>query len=52
VTAFEDGILERFADTLKKSRSPVRREQILAQVVATAPAGCDGRAPGGGSGSL
>jgi len=35
VTAFEEGILERFADALKKSRSPVKREQILAQVVAT-----------------
>jgi DNA topoisomerase-1 len=39
VTAFEDGILERFADMLKKSRSPAKREQILAQVVAMAPAG-------------
>ena len=39
VTAFEDGILERFADALKKSRSPIKREQILAQVVATAAAG-------------
>jgi DNA topoisomerase-1 len=38
VTAFEEGILERFADALKKSRSPVKREQILAQVVATAAA--------------
>jgi DNA topoisomerase-1 len=35
VTAFEDGILERFADALKKSRSPVKREKILAEVVAT-----------------
>ena len=35
VTAFEDGILERFAEALKKSRSPVKREQILAEVVAT-----------------
>jgi DNA topoisomerase-1 len=39
VTAFEDGILERFADMLKKSRSPAKREQILAQVVAMAPPG-------------
>ena len=38
VTAFEEGILERFADALKKSRSPVKREQILAQVVATTAA--------------
>lgn len=36
VTAFEDGILERFSSTLKGCRSPVRREQILAKVVATA----------------
>ena len=36
VTAFEDGLLERFASTLKGCRSPVRREQILAKVVAAA----------------
>jgi DNA topoisomerase-1 len=36
VTAFEDGILERFSSTLKSCRSPARREQILAKVVATA----------------
>jgi DNA topoisomerase-1 len=36
VTAFEDGILERFAATMKGQRSQGRREQLLAQVVATA----------------
>ena len=36
VTAFEDGILERFAATLKGCRSQTRREQLLAQVVAAA----------------
>jgi DNA topoisomerase I len=36
VTAFEDGILERFADTLKGCRSQAKREQVLAQVIATA----------------
>jgi DNA topoisomerase-1 len=36
VTAFEDGILERFSSTLKGCRSLARREQILAKVVATA----------------
>jgi DNA topoisomerase-1 len=36
VTAFEDGILERFAATMKGQRSQARREQLLAQVVATA----------------
>ncbi|WP_458758815.1 DNA topoisomerase IB [Afipia sp. TerB] len=38
VTAFEDGILERFASTLKGCRSPARREQILAKVVIAAAA--------------
>ncbi|MFN5527464.1 DNA topoisomerase IB [Bradyrhizobium sp.] len=33
VTAFEDGILERFAATMKGQRSQTRREQLLAQVV-------------------
>jgi DNA topoisomerase-1 len=32
VTAFEDGELERFAETLRTSRSTARREQILAKV--------------------
>lgn len=36
VTAFEDGVLERFAATMKGCRSQTRREQLLAQVVATA----------------
>jgi DNA topoisomerase-1 len=36
VTAFEDGILERFAATMKGARSQTRREQLLAQVVAAA----------------
>jgi DNA topoisomerase I len=34
VTAFEDGILERFAATVKGCRSQTRREQLLVQVVA------------------
>jgi len=36
VTAFEEGVLEDFAATLKSCRSPARREQFLAQVVAAA----------------
>src|SRR5436305_9202812 len=36
VTAFEDGILERFVATMKGYRSQSKREQLLAQVVATA----------------
>ena len=36
VNAFEGGVLEDFAATLKSCRSPARREQFLAQVVATA----------------
>ena len=36
VTAFEDGLLERFAATLKGCRSMAKREQLLAKVVATA----------------
>ena len=36
VTAFEKGLLERFASTLKGCRSPAKREQVLAQVVAAA----------------
>ncbi|HXJ02094.1 MAG TPA: hypothetical protein VNH44_12800 [Micropepsaceae bacterium] len=35
VTAFEKGVLERFSSTLKACRSAARREQFLAQVVAT-----------------
>ena len=36
VTAFEDGILERFAATMKGYRSQSKRELLLAQVVAAA----------------
>jgi DNA topoisomerase-1 len=32
VSAFEDGALERFADALRRTRSPARRAQVLAQV--------------------
>src|SRR5438067_699838 len=35
VTAFENGRLEKFSETLKGRRSPARREQLLAQVIAT-----------------
>ena len=35
VTAFEDGVLERFAATLRGCRSQARREQVLAHVIAT-----------------
>jgi DNA topoisomerase I len=38
VTAFEEGALEQFAETLKSCRSGARREQVLAQVIATAAA--------------
>ena len=38
VTAFEDGILERFAATMKGCRSQKKREQLLAQVVMAAAA--------------
>jgi DNA topoisomerase-1 len=36
VTAFEDGVLEGFADTLKRSRSAARREQLLTRIMAIA----------------
>jgi DNA topoisomerase I len=36
VTAFEDGVLEGLADTLKRSRSAARREQLLMRIVAIA----------------
>jgi DNA topoisomerase-1 len=36
LTAFEEGTLENFSDTLKSCRSSARRERFLAQVVATA----------------
>jgi DNA topoisomerase I len=38
VTAFEDGILERFAATMKGYRTQKKREQLLAQVVLAAAA--------------
>jgi len=38
LAAFEGGVLEDFAATLKSCRSSARREQFLAQVVATAAA--------------
>jgi DNA topoisomerase I len=38
VAAFEDGVLERFADTLKSCRSATRRAQVLAQIIAAAVA--------------
>jgi DNA topoisomerase I len=34
VTAFEDGVLERFAETLRMSRSTVKRAKVLAKVAA------------------
>ena len=37
VTAFEDGILEQFAETLRNCRSAARREKVLAEVMATPP---------------
>lgn len=36
VTAFEKGILEKFARTLKSCRSPGSRERVLAQVISAA----------------
>jgi len=33
LTAFEDGLLERFASGLKRCRSQARREQVLLQVM-------------------
>jgi DNA topoisomerase-1 len=36
VAAFEDGVLERFAATLKSCRSGTRRAQVLAQIIASA----------------
>jgi DNA topoisomerase I len=34
ISAFEDGMLERFSAALSAGRSPIRRAQVLAQVVA------------------
>jgi DNA topoisomerase I len=39
VTAFEDGLLERFSSKLKGCRSQARREQVLREVVGLAAAG-------------
>jgi DNA topoisomerase I len=36
VTAFEEGVLEGFADTLKGSRSAARREQLLTRIMTIA----------------
>ncbi|MGA9796478.1 MAG: hypothetical protein WBQ17_13190 [Rhizomicrobium sp.] len=36
VEAFENGVLEDYADALKNTRSPAKREQALAEVVAAA----------------
>jgi DNA topoisomerase-1 len=36
VAAFEDGVLERFTQTLAGCRSPTRRAQVLAQIIAAA----------------
>jgi len=36
VTAFEDGVLERFAQTLKNCRSPTGRAKVLARIIAAA----------------
>jgi DNA topoisomerase I len=36
INAFEQGVLERFARTLKNCRSPSRRAKVLAQVIASA----------------
>jgi DNA topoisomerase-1 len=36
IAAFEDGVLERFSETLNGCRSPARRAQVLAQIMAAA----------------
>jgi DNA topoisomerase I len=38
ITAFEEGVLEQFAETLRNCRSSAQREKVLAQVVANAAA--------------
>ena len=38
VAAFEEGVLERFSQTLKECRSPLRRAQVLAKIIAAAAA--------------
>lgn len=42
VTAFENGLLERFSQALRNSRSPNRRAKVLAQIIATASSGSAG----------
>src|SRR5262249_9701174 len=42
VTAFEDGVLERFSQTLKNCRSPTGRAKVLARIIATATTGSSG----------
>lgn len=39
VTAFEEGLLERFSSGLKRCRSPARREQVLLQVISLSASG-------------
>jgi len=34
VSAFENGVLERFSATLRSCRSPARKERFLAEIVA------------------
>jgi DNA topoisomerase I len=36
VTAFEDGALERFAETIKRTRSPTRQARLLTEVIGAA----------------
>jgi len=36
VAAFEDGVLERFAQTLKTCRSPIRQAKVFARIIAAA----------------
>ena len=38
VAAFEEGVLEQFSQTLKRCRSPARRAQVLAQIIAAGAA--------------
>ena len=38
VAAFEEGLLEQFSQALQRCRSPIRRAQVLAQVMALATA--------------
>lgn len=36
ISAFEDGVLERFSDALAATRSPAKRVEVLARIVAPA----------------